>query len=116
MQVRRSVLRNSQEQQQQNNSFLKNLITKASEHSKRLTIIDTVNYIVLMVALITIMVVRSDLADFCVQAMTHVTTAHVTLRLGYSAKSAIENYQKILKSHQQKEETAENSDSEETLG
>lgn len=60
------------------------------------------------------MVVRSDIANFCVEAMAYVTTAGVSLRLGYSAKSAIENYQKILKTSKNKEENY--SEEEETLG
>lgn len=60
------------------------------------------------------MVVRSDIANFCVEAMAYVTTACVSLRLGYSAKSAIENYQKILKTSKNKEENY--SEEEETLG
>lgn len=61
------------------------------------------------------MIVRSDIASFCVEAMAYVTTACVSLRLGYSAKSAIENYQKILKTSKNKEE--ENYfEEEETLG
>lgn len=71
-------------------------------------------YFILMAGLITIMVVRSDIANFCVEAMAYVTTAGVSLRLGYSAKSAIENYQKILKTSKNKEENY--SEEEETLG
>lgn len=117
MQVRRNVLPNSQEQQQRtkNATFFRNLITKANEHSKKLTLIDTFMYFILMAGLITIMIVRSDIANFCVEAMAYVTTACVSLRLGYSAKSAIENYQKILKTSKNKEEE-DYSEEEETLG
>ena len=74
-------------------------------------------YFILMVGLIIIMIVRSDIANFCVEAMAYVTTACVSLRLGYSAKSAIENYQKILKEAQAKREAEENLEEDaETLG
>ena len=79
-------------------SFIKNLITKATEHSKKLTIIDTAIYFILMMILIIIMVVRSDISYNCVEAMKYVTTSFVALRGAYAAKGAVENYQKIKKS------------------
>lgn len=79
-------------------SFIKNLITKATEHSKRLTIVDTVIYFVLMIILIVIMVVRTDISYDCVEAMKYVTTSFVALRGAYAAKGAVENYQKIKNS------------------
>lgn len=73
-------------------SFIKNLITKATEHSKKLTIIDTAIYFILMMILIIIMVVRSDISYNCVEAMKYVTTSFVALRGAYAAKGAVENY------------------------
>ena len=84
-----------QEQQQTNEGFLRRLITKANEHSKKLTIIDTVIYVFLMIALITVMIIWPHIADYCVDAMGYVTTAFVAVRLGYSAKGAVENFMKI---------------------
>lgn len=48
-----------------------------------------------MVGLILLMVWRSEIADHCVDAMLYVTTTYVSLRLGYSFKSGLENIQKI---------------------
>ena len=73
-------------------SFIKNLITKATEHSKKLTIIDTAIYFILMMILIIIMVVRSDISYNCVESMKYVTTSFVALRGAYAAKGAVENY------------------------
>lgn len=51
-----------------------------------------------MVGLIILMVWRSEIADHCVDAMLYVTTTYVSLRLGYSFKSGLENIQKIKRS------------------
>ena len=74
---------------------MRKLIAKANEHSKKLTIIDTVIYVFLMIALITVMIICPHIADYCVDAMGYVTTAFVAVRLGYSAKGAVENFMKI---------------------
>ena len=74
---------------------MRRLITKANEHSKKLTIIDTVIYVFLMIALIAVMIIWPHIADHCVDAMGYVTTAFVAVRLGYSAKGAVENFMKI---------------------
>jgi hypothetical protein len=68
------------------------LIAKANEHSKKLTIIDTVIYVFLMVGLIAVMIIWPHIAEYCVEAMGYVTTAFVAVRLGYSAKGAVENF------------------------
>lgn len=72
-----------------------------------------------MIVLIATMIIWSDIAEYCVGAMGYVTTAFVTIRLGYSAKGAVENFMKIKSnmttqnvSNVTTEETAE----EETLG
>ena len=74
-----------------NKTFFSDLILKATEHSKKLTVIDTLIYCVLMVALIVLMVWRTAIAEHCVNAMLYVTTTYVSLRLGYSFKSGLEN-------------------------
>ena len=51
-----------------------------------------------MVALIILMVWRTAIAEHCVNAMLYVTTTYVSLRLGYSFKSGLENVQKIKRS------------------
>lgn len=48
-----------------------------------------------MIALITAMIIWPHIADYCVDAMGYVTTAFVAVRLGYSAKGAVENFMKI---------------------
>ena len=106
-----------QEQQRTNEGFLRRLITKANEHSKKLTIIDTVIYVFLMVALITVMIIWPHIAEYCVDAMGYVTTAFVAVRLGYSAKGAVENFMKIKADMECKEKVEEEIEEEtETLG
>lgn len=48
-----------------------------------------------MMALITVMIIWPHIAEYCVDAMGYVTTAFVAVRLGYSAKGAVENFMKI---------------------
>ena len=107
-----------QQQQQTNEGFLRKLIAKANEHSKKLTIIDTVIYVFLMVGLITVMIIWPHIAEYCVEAMGYVTTAFVAVRLGYSAKGAVENFMKIKSNITCKEQAVieETVSEEETLG
>ena len=97
---------------------MRKLIAKANEHSKKLTIIDTVIYVFLMIALITVMIIWPHIAEYCVEAIGYVTTAFVAVRLGYSAKGAVENFMKI-KANMKSQDTInieETSTEEETLG
>ena len=106
-----------QQQQQTNEGFLRKLIAKANEHSKKLTIIDTVIYVFLMVGLIAVMIIWPHIAEYCVEAMGYVTTAFVAVRLGYSAKGAVENFMKIKSNmNQQNVVIEETITEEETLG
>lgn len=106
-----------QQQQQTNEGFLRKLIAKANEHSKKLTIIDTVIYVFLMIGLITVMIIWPHIAEYCVEAMGYVTTAFVAVRLGYSAKGAVENFMKIKSNmNQQNVVVEETITEEETLG
>lgn len=41
------------------------------------------------------MIIWPHIAEYCVNAMGYVTTAFVAVRLGYSAKGAVENFMKI---------------------
>ena len=41
------------------------------------------------------MIIWPHIAEYCVDAMGYVTTAFVAVRLGYSAKGAVENFMKI---------------------
>lgn len=121
MQVRRRDLSNFQEKRQQSNdNFIKKLITKANEHSKKLTIVDTIIYFVLTILSLATMIIWPQLAEYCVAAISCVATTFVAVRLGYSAKSAIENFKKISAEMKLKEKEIpieENTDEdEETLG
>ena len=96
---------------------MRKLIAKANEHSKKLTIIDTVIYVFLMVGLIAVMIIWPHIAEHCVEAMGYVTTAFVAVRLGYSAKGAVENFMKIKSNmNQQNVVVEETITEEETLG
>ena len=68
---------------------MRKLIAKANEHSKKLTIIDTVIYVFLMIALITVMIICPHIADYCVDVIGYGITAFVAVRLGYSVKGAV---------------------------
>ena len=76
---------------------MRKLIAKANEHSKKLTIIDTVIYVFLMVGLIAVMIIWPHIAEYCVEAMGYVTTAFVAVRATYGIKAGIENFAKIKK-------------------
>ena len=79
-------------------SFLKDFIQKAAEHSKRLTIIDIVLYVVMMLISLALLFFKPELADAITTIILYLTTAYVSVRLGYSLKSAMENVQKIKNS------------------
>ena len=79
-------------------SFLKDLITSATEHSKRLTLIDCLTYFILMAAMITLIILIPQSSLAWTDIVLYLTTAHVSLRLGYSFKSGLENFQKIKSS------------------
>ena len=76
-------------------SFFKDLITKSSEHSKKLTIIDTIIYVALMIIILVLMVMRAELCLYLKDIVGYITTAHVAMRATYGTKAAIENYQKL---------------------
>ena len=44
------------------------------------------------------MIIWPNIAQYIVEAIGYVTTAYVVTRLGYSAKSAVENFGKIRSS------------------
>lgn len=91
-----SESRNSSQQQQQNNEgFIRSLVSSANEHSKRLTIIDTVIYVFLMVVLLVLIVIEPGLAPSMVEIISYVSTAYVALRATYGLKAGLENYQKL---------------------
>lgn len=72
-----------------------------------------------MIALIIVMTIWPHIADYCVDAMGYVTTAFVAVRLGYSAKGAVENFMKIksnITSQRVSSVAEETISEEETLG
>lgn len=88
---------NSSAKQRSDNSFLRDLLLSAQEHSKRLTIIDTVVYLILMTILFGMVIFLPGIADQIVNMVAYTTTAYVALRASYSIKAAVENYQKLRK-------------------
>lgn len=77
------------------------------EFSKRLTLVDINIYIVLTIILLVVLLVRPELGAFAQNIFAYMTTAYVSLRLGYTAKAGVENYKKIAQTY--KEVTSLNS-------
>lgn len=70
----------------------------ALEWSKKLTIFDNITFLVMCTIVLLILLFQPTLAQYCGSMLATFATVFVTLRLGYSAKSGIENYLKIGKS------------------
>lgn len=102
----------SQQQQQKNDSFLRAFFTSANEHSKRLTIIDTIIYVLLMAALLVIIVLEPGLAPSLVEVISYISTAYVALRATYGLKAGLENFSKIRSSFNDIRNNLEVSDDE----
>ena len=77
------------------------------EFSKKLTIIDIVAWIFLSLCILILLLVRPELGAFIQSIFAYITTAYVSLRLGYTAKAGVENYKKIAQTY--KEVTSLNS-------
>ena len=77
------------------------------EFSKRLTLIDLVAWIFLSICLLVALLFRPELGSFIQNIFAYLTTAYVSLRLGYTAKAGVENYKKIAQTY--KEVTSLNS-------
>lgn len=77
---------------------MQSLIRGAAEFSKKLTIIDIVVYVVLLVGCLTVLIIKPELAEFLVEIIAYITTAYVALRGSYTIKAAIENFTKIKNS------------------
>lgn len=80
---------------------------KKIEFSKRLSIIDIVAWIFLSICLLITLLFRPELGSFIQNIFAYLTTAYVSLRLGYTAKAGVENYKKIAQTY--KEVTSLNS-------
>ena len=82
------------------------------EFSKKLTIIDVITWVFLALVLLIILLLRPELGAFAQNIFAYLTTAYVSLRLGYTAKAGVENYKKIAENYKAIAELmpAENSD------
>lgn len=95
------------------------------EFSKKLTIVDIIVYLVLALGILTVSLLRPELGTFAQNIFAYLTTAYVSLRLGYTAKAGVENYKKIAENYKaiadlatddDKEKDCESDDEEESLG
>ena len=100
------------------------------EFSKKLTIADIIVYVVIALVLLTILFLNPEsLGEFAQTIFAYLTTAYVSLRLGYTAKAGVENYKKIAENYksiaelasdrekeEEDEEDCESDDEEESLG
>lgn len=74
---------------------------KPLEFSKKLTIVDIGVYATLTVVLLVILLIRPELGAFAQNIFAYLTTAYVSLRLGYTAKAGVENYKKIAQTYKE---------------
>lgn len=65
------------------------------ETSKLLAFVDTITWFFLALALLGVMLAQPPLAAYCQQIFGLLTAGYVSLRLGYTAKAGVENYNKI---------------------
>ena len=94
------------------------------EFSKKLTIADIAVYVTLAIALLVVLVINPEiLGEFAETIFAYLTTAYVSLRLGYTAKAGVENYKKIAENYKSiaelasdEDEDCESDDEEESLG
>lgn len=71
------------------------------EFSKRLTIVDIFVYIILTIVLLIVLLIRPELGAFAQNIFAYMTTAYVSLRLGYTTKAGVENYKKIAQTYKE---------------
>lgn len=106
----------SKEQQLENKrQGLLSIFLGQAEFSKKMAIFDTIYYIVFVVASIILACVWPPFAGICPELMTIFTTGLVTLRLGYTAKAGLENWNKI-KSNFRKSSYKEYEENDEEVG
>lgn len=75
------------------------------EFSKKLTIVDITSWLFLCLMLLIILLLKPELGNYVQSLFTYITTAYVSLRLGYTAKAGVENYKKITESFRLIEES-----------
>ena len=86
------------------------------EFSKKLTIVDITSWLFLCLMLLIILLIRPELGNYVQSLFTYITTAYVSLRLGYTAKAGVENYKKITESFRLIEEAESEDDEEDEEG
>ena len=69
------------------------------EFSKKLTIIDIIVYLLLALVLFIILFAKPEFGTFVQNIFAYLTTAYVSLRLGYTSKAGVENYKKIAENY-----------------
>ena len=69
------------------------------DFSKKLKIVDIIVYACLSLAVLAILIFRPELGTFAQNFFAYLTTAYVSLRLGYTAKAGVENYKKIAENY-----------------
>lgn len=65
------------------------------EFSKKLAYFDIVSWVAISLVLLCLLFKEPMLGTYIQNIFMYVTTAYVSLRLGYTAKAGVENYQKI---------------------
>lgn len=75
--------------------------------SKKLTLIDIATWAILSIIILILLLTRPELGMYVQNIFAYMTTAYVSLRLGYTAKAGVENYKKIAQNY--KEVTSLNS-------
>jgi hypothetical protein len=58
-----------------------------------------VTWVFLSLVLLIILLLRPELGAFAQNIFAYMTTAYVSLRLGYTAKAGVENYKKIAENY-----------------
>ena len=74
---------------------------KNLEFSKKLTMVDIAIYAILTFIILIILLIRPELGTFAQNIFAYLTTAYVSLRLGYTAKAGVENYKKIAQTYKE---------------
>ena len=83
------------------------------EFSKKLTVGDSIGYVIILLVVFAVLLFRPELATFAQNFFAYLTTAYVSLRLGYTAKAGVENYKKIAENYKAIAELAPENESEE---
>lgn len=87
---------------------------KNLEFSKKLTMVDIAIYAILTFIILIILLIRPELGTFAQNIFAYLTTAYVSLRLGYTAKAGVENYKKIAENYKAISDLAQDCETTET--